>query len=82
MRFLIIAFITSVASTSIASVQGFNGMIAEVSKQESLLHKKLLRSLQNTRTAIAYNERLEHIKNSRLHHDGDFRVVLVKAAKP
>lgn len=81
MRFLIIAFIASISSTSIASIPDFNGMITEVSKQESLLHKKLLRSLQNTRTAIAYNERIEQLKNSRLDHDGDFAVVL-KAAKP
>lgn len=81
MRFLILTLIALSSSISMATGHDFNGMITEVSQQESRLHKKLLRSLQNTQTAVAYNDRWEQIKGADSIQDVSFSVRLVRATK-
>lgn len=81
MRFLIITFMVLSGSISMAGSHDFNAMISEVSQQESRLHKKLLRSLQNTQTALAYNDRWEQIRGSEMNQDNSFSLRLVRVTK-
>lgn len=80
MRFLIILVSLTSSISMAAASYDFNGMIGKVSQQESRLHKKLLRSLQNTKISVAYNDRWEQIKSSELT-ESNFQVRLVRATK-
>lgn len=62
MRFFII-LLSIYSSVSYASVDNFNNLIAESTRQERRLHQKLLQSIQNTQYAIAYNDRIEKIRD-------------------
>lgn len=58
-----------------------NSVINEASYQENRLHKKLLRSLQNTQIAVAYNDRWDQIKATDINQENSFLVRLVRASK-
>ncbi|MGZ3772782.1 MAG: hypothetical protein ACXVCY_07960 [Pseudobdellovibrionaceae bacterium] len=80
MRFLLLSLFVFSSSISIAKGTDLNQTISELSKQESRLHRKLLRSLhQNTQISVAYNDRIERIKGSEVNNikDDDFSVRLV-----
>ena len=61
MRFLFV-LISVYGSVSFAGVENFNGLISETTQQEKRLHRKLLQTIQNTQYAIAYNDKIEKIR--------------------
>lgn len=81
MRFLAMILIFFMSQNTIAAGENFNEMIGELSKQETRLYKKLLRSLQNTKIAVAYNERWEQIRGTEAISDNSMSVRLVQATK-
>lgn len=81
MRFLVMILIFFMSQNTIAAGENFNEMIGELSKQETRLHKKLLRSLQNTKIAVAYNERWEQIRGTEAISDNSMSVRLVQVTK-
>ncbi|MGZ3793439.1 MAG: hypothetical protein ACXVCP_13900 [Bdellovibrio sp.] len=80
MRFLLITISFLFGSLAMADHTDFNAMINDVAKQERRLHKKLLHALQNTKTAIAYNDRWQQISNTELANN-DIAVRLIRTTK-
>jgi|GEM_PF-2037627 len=78
MRFFIfIMFMTG--SAAMAEVQNFNGLVKEATFQEKRLHRKLLQAIQGTQTAVAYNDRWEHISATAEKDSSSFPVKMVRA---
>lgn len=74
MRFLMVTMMFVASSIAGAQVKNFNGLIKEASVSERILRMKLLRSLQNTETAIASVEKREQLKRSYVAPDYPIRL--------
>lgn len=61
MRFFILIFIliSGVSVNANAKVEGMNELIKQASVQEKRLHRKLLKAIQGSQTAIAHHDSLQ-----------------------
>lgn len=77
MRFFIL-ILSLIGSVSQAKVEDFNKLLSEASQQEKRLHRKLLQSIQNTRTSIAYEDRWQRIRGQDISQNKDLQLRLVQ----
>lgn len=77
MRFLFV-LISVYGSVSFAGVDNLNNLIAETTQQEKRLHRRLLQTIQNTQYAIAYNDKIEKIRDEDRAQKTDPHVRLIR----
>lgn len=64
MRFLILMAVMLSTYQVHAKVEGMNELIKQASSQEKRLHRKLLKAIQGSQTAIAYHDKRQVGANS------------------